>query len=164
MWPARIHAPDGTLAIKSLYYPFVGGAIAVGAGIYGAVTMANDPVLGTGFAVVWALLAGVFSARMWRVALIEQGDALLVRNVFSTRRIPWTDIASISVVRLPGNGHTVAVGFRRTGNRWRRTSSATMSYSRAHVAAISYALTERSARWRVPCDLNPDELRCRVFG
>jgi hypothetical protein len=48
MWPARVHAPDGTLAVKSLYCTVIGGAIAVAAGVYGLVQGLTDPEIGWG--------------------------------------------------------------------------------------------------------------------
>lgn len=114
-----------------------------------------------GLAAFGAVLVGL-AMRCATVALVEGPDGeLVVRNVFTTRRVRWSDVTQLSVETVPGRGYSAVVAARSRRRRGRIATSATLTYSRSRSNAICAVLSQRASVRGISCELDPEKLKSR---
>jgi hypothetical protein len=99
------------------------GLFPLGTGMYGALrTIELTGSRGVpnywalGFCVAWSALGLVAGLRSALVAVVATPDELIIRNFFTTRRIPWTDVRTVDRP-WPFINAGLYSGFANRGNR-----------------------------------------------
>jgi hypothetical protein len=138
--------------------------VAIGIGSAGAIFDPPGDLVTKLLATTAVLVPLVFVVlRLWRIALIERDDGLLVRNFFSTVLLHTERMVEIGTKDQPGSGQTHVIAFRMRKRRYRLGASATLTFSRQHATSICEALDEWAIANNVACGATGDDLVSRVF-
>lgn len=126
----------------------IGGATA-------SLTVSDGPGAMTAGAV---LISGALALwRIGRISLTERGEAVVIRNFFSSRTVSWESIDAVEVQsRWPSQGPSAAISFIVSGRHL--SSSATLTYSQRTAERICTAVEARAAVHQVPSDLSAAKL------
>lgn len=153
-WSSHIADRDGRCAIRSPYWRFGGGAIAIVmllAAVDGAEGGRPAPSAVAAAAGAW------IGFRCWRVGLTDDGEQLSIRNVLRGRVIGWAEIDAVAVAAGALTGRRYSYIAFRSGARTTK-AAATLTYSRRRADAIC-ALIEATARGHgIPCAIRGDAL------
>lgn len=159
-WRRAIRTAGGQLAIRSRYYSGVGAAPFVVFAVVILVQTWNGSTEDMFGPLVWVVVCLLFAWRLWRVALLDKGEYLLVQNVFSTRRVEWTRITAMRV-RIRNTKGTYATVVFDTSSR-SVSASATLTYSADRSEAICGALNLRALDLGIPTELSAQKLTSRA--
>lgn len=136
-WRSAVETEDGLIDIRSRYYPMLGVPAVMALWVPLIASRPDDSEISIDLALVGISVAAIlFIVRLFRVRLYEVDDNLVIRNVFLSRAMHWSEVRTIRAKDSLASGEYFGLlGFGR-GSYWAWGASATASCSRERARAI----------------------------